>query len=216
MKPENMKLLDLQTGKYLELGEKGFFYGGKTITCPPTKTFNIKNGDHDLTLHIYADTERDYDIECLDDSLCPQFQITIKSNNQKLIGSELGFIDMRFNRAIKQSEPKGILKTLCDKTGAVAYGGRYILMCCRTWITQDKISFELMYGDIFRNKYRKSDALLIQRENLHNFRESVAYYNHYLSSTLLKNRFKGNIFEEYSKQLRNEENKFDELMEKLN
>ena len=36
MKTENMKLLDLQTGKYLELGEEGFFYGGKCIILMDT------------------------------------------------------------------------------------------------------------------------------------------------------------------------------------
>ena len=223
MKEENMKLLDLQTGKYLELGEKGFFYGGKTITCPPTKTFNIRNGDHDLTLHIYADTERDYDIECLDDSCCPQFQITIKSNNQKLIGSESDCIDMRFNRAIKQSEPQGILKTLCDKTGAVVYGGRYVL------VIKD---YNIQIGDLWKNsKYRNTLVACINFKNNIHFKHNISgglesffeeIRNDDNDNIIVRcsqnenSEFLGNIFEEYSKQLRKEENKFDELMEKLN
>ena len=127
MTTQNMKLLDLQTGKYLELGEKGFFYGGKTITCRPTKSFDIQNVG-DMTLHIYADTEKDYDIKCLDDSLCPLFEITLKSNHQKLIGREVRHIDMRFNRVIEQTEPLLELKEICDKTGAVVYGDRYVLL----------------------------------------------------------------------------------------
>ena len=127
MKTENMKLLDLQTGKYLELGEEGFFYGGKTITCPPTKSFDIQNVG-DMILHIYVDTEKNYDIKRLDDSLYPLFEITLKSNNQKLIGREVGHIDMRFNRVIEQTEPPLELKEICEKVGAVVYGGRYVLL----------------------------------------------------------------------------------------
>jgi hypothetical protein len=231
MNTQNMKLLDLETGEYLKLGKEGFFYGGKTITCPPTKSFDIQNVE-DMILHIYADTEKDYDIKRLDDSLCPSFEITCKSNNQKLIGREVGHIDMRFNRVIEQTEPPLELKEICEKVGAVVYGKRYVLLHCETWTTQDKVSVELMHGHIFRRKvknlkyYEDTPIFLIDKETLlklsgikddyitYSF-ETSCYSRQFLSTTLLKSLFKGNIFEEYSKQLRKEENKFDELKELL-
>ena len=194
MKTENMKLLDLQIGKYLELGEKGFFYGGKTITCPPTKSFDIQNVG-DMILHIYADTEKDYDIKCLDDSLCPLFEITLKSNNQKLIGREVGHIDMRFNRVIKQTEPPLELKEICEKTGAVVYGDRYVLL------ENEEC------GNVYSFSWKPFVDYFVDFKNAEgNFSHSTTFYEKNFNSRLL-----GNIFEEYSKQLRNEPNKFDEL-----
>ena len=197
-----MKLLDLQIGKYLELGEKGFFYGGKTITCPPTKSFDIQNVG-DMILHIYADTEKDYDIKCLDDSLCPLFEITLKSNNQKLIGREVGHIDMRFNRVIKQTEPPLELKEICEKTGAVVYGGRYVLLVSNDdWFYANKLC---KLGDIIQFKCAmQSRFVRVVTKNgidfdINKFAVSPTEY------------CLGNIFEEYSNQLRNEPNKFDEL-----
>lgn len=197
MKAENMKLLDLQTGKYLEFGEEGFFYGGKTITCPPTKSFDIQNVKRDMTLHIYADTEKDYDIKRLDDSLCPLFEITCKPNNQKLIGSEIGHIDMRFNRFIEQTEPPLELKEICEKVGAVVYGGRYVLIeneyCGDVLFVKDRFD----YWNEFYSVCKSDGTLTNQR------------LGDWITKVI------GNLFEEYSKQLRKEESKFDELMEKL-
>lgn len=195
METQNMELLDLQTGKYLELGEKGFFYGGKTITCPPTKSFDIQNVDRDMTLHIYADTEKDYDIKCLDDSHSPLFEITLKSNNKKLIGREVRHIDMRFNRVIEQTEPPLELKEVCEKVGAVVYGDRYVLL------ENEEC------GNVYSFSWKSFVDYFVDFKNAEgNFSQSTTFYEQNFNSRLL-----GNIFEEYSKQLRNEPNKFDEL-----
>ena len=174
---QNMKLLDLQEGKYLELGERGFFYGGDTITCPPIKSFIIKGTDR--CFDIYADDIDMYDIRKLNNANTDNdvnsgsariFEITFKSNNQKFVGVPVSNIDDRFNRLFYKTEPQEPLKTLCEKTGAVVYGGRYVL-----FISNERDSYNNWCGD-----------LMISCEEL---------------------------FEEYSKQLRNEPNKFEELTE---
>ena len=214
MKTENMKLLDLQTDKYLELGEKGFFYGGKIITCPPTKSFDIQNVDREMILHIYAYTEKDYDIKCLDDSLCPLFEITLKSNNQKLIGREVGHIDMRFNRVIEQTEPPLELKEICEKTGAIVYGGRYVLLNEIFYIE----GVEHKYSDVFRFYINKKGDYMVDYRAINcqalNCKFDKDNKIIKLGNTkIIKIEYIGNPFEEYSKQLRNEPNKFDELNE---
>jgi hypothetical protein len=238
MKTQNMKLLDLQTGEYLELGKEGFFYGGKTITCPPTKSFDIQNVDRDMTLHIYADTEKDYDIKCLDDSHSPLFEITLKSNNQKLIGREVGHIDMRFNRVIKQTEPPLELKEICKKVGAVVYGGRYILE--RNTMCEYNIIYKITYADCiiaqiprnfeydqhigsdviksepqyFSDKFICKEKDYLQTiKRLHKIEDDTRI--EILQVNNRNNRREVDILKEYLKQLRNEPNKFDELKQYL-
>ena len=104
---QNMKLLDLQTGKYLELG-KHWLYGEK---------------------YIYV-----------------------------FYGRDEGYDDERDGNGYYKSEPQEPLKTLCEEMNAVVYRDRYVL-------------FELGECDDYNS-----------------------------------------IFEEYSKSLRNEPNKFEELM----
>lgn len=225
MKTENMKLLDLQTGKYLELGERGFFYGGKTITYPPTKSFGIQDGNMEMILHIYADTEKDYDIKRLDETLCPLFEITLKSrtygtkgNNQKLIGREVGHFDMRFNRVIEQTEPPLPLKEICEKVGAVVYGGRYVLLTK---------AYNVKAGDLWNSSkyYNVLLACINYKNNIH-FKHnisggSVPFFefirddnNDNLIVRCSQNEdsiFLGNPFEEFAKKEQGLENKFDKL-----
>ena len=211
---QNIKLLDLQTGKYLELGERGFFYGGDTITCPPIESFIIKGSDR--CLNIYADNVHKYDI-CelnnvnIDDGikcLTSAFEITLKSNNQKFVGVPVSNIDDRFNRLFYKTEPQEPLKTLCEKTGAVVYGGRYVLLenekCGNIYCEKNK------WGTVYylnKNIYSFIPCLEFNPQN--DKKQTVARF---FSLDNCQDDLIGNIFEEYSKQLRNEPNKFEELI----
>jgi hypothetical protein len=140
---QNMKLVDLQTSKYLEL-ENDWLYGGRAI--------NISNKN----------------------------------------GSGYYYY--------KQSEPQGILKTICEKIGAVVYGDRYVI--------QKHYKDDLYYGDIVNigfggypiPNYSFSIRVIGGKYVLEDCR-------HFINGKI------GNIFEEYSKSLRGEENRLNELME---
>jgi hypothetical protein len=151
----NMKLLDSQTGKYLELGED-WLYGGEDIIV---NKCSIGYKIYEAIQH--KDSEKFF----MYDEDCP-------------------FTD-------ELQEP---LKTLCENTGAVVYGGRYVLLesegCGNVYSVENK-----RCGDSFYD--------IVDNEGL--FRET--HYNNDEITSI------GNIFEEYSKQLRNEPNKFEELLE---
>ena len=169
MKTENMKLLDLQTGKYLELGEEGFFYGGKCIILMDTLKKEIEES----------------------------FIIAIQN---KLEGIKYDTQSYKYTYSPHKSEPQGILKTLCDKTGAVIYGDRY------AFLGNEEC------GNVFSFLWKSLVDWFFDFQNSEgNFSRIKKSFGEKFES-----RFLGNLFEEYSKQLRKEENKFEELMEKLN
>jgi hypothetical protein len=173
---QNMKLLDLQTGKYLELG-KDWLYGGEYIVI---NTCKIGYSVYEAIQHKDSEKFFKYDKDCL-------------------------FTD-------ELNEP---LKTLCEKTGAVVYGGRYVLI---KTITQNGVCVK--DGDILQNtKYCQYGKILLNT-TLHclpeEFKEMIFYKVKIEGNKCdvdMDCKVIGNIFEEYSKQLRNEPNKFKELME---
>lgn len=238
-----MKLLDLQTGKYLELG-RDWVYGGKDIYVIPTHYLRISKTDHVVKLY-YDDKVEIINCELPDEYKVVngigrlyakgQFSKYIINGKEYDMGYFTGLdsltpINDAINDAKKceKSEPPLELKEICEETSAVVYGGRYVLLSCETWLTKDKISVELIQGHIFRRKlsslkyYEETPIFLIDKETLmklsgikddyttYSF-ETSCYSREFLSTTLLKSLFRGNIFEEYSKQLRNEPNKFDGL-----
>ena len=183
-----MKLLDLQTGKYLEL-EKDWLYGGESIFLP---------------------------------------------NDIQYIRSEYTF---RIEQATsKLPEP---LKTLSAKVGAVIYGRRYALLykvhtfrsnyylppyaslnekeeivigdCTHT----DIYHLIVCYGPmVYNGVLNKPIPMLYAKDQCGSttyYANGTPYVEFVVSGKHQYNTFDGNIFEEYSKQLRNEPNKFDEL-----
>ena len=189
MKPENMKLLDLQTGKYLELG-KDFYYGGGQIILME----NLKNDiEENCKFAIKNVLERN------------DYETSFHANTH----------------AQYKSEPQGILKTLCDKTSAVIYGDRYVLLNGErdTSIHDDNHFYKI--GDVVVNEYNCYGCVTIglcsTEYSYHNNVVDIPELRGNCESGVLCCKFEilGNLFEEYSKQLRKEENKFDELMEQL-
>lgn len=219
---QNTKLLDLQTGKYLELG-KDFWYGGDSIKLNEKKLIrNYQSGVFDKEYSIVSQT------------------------------------------IIEISEPQEPLKTLYEKTGAVVYGGRYVLMesqnitqgigyvMSRHTTYQKNISvgdihlcagsYQIKHIDFNEiDNYTHNRLRFSINEQGQNIIEAIleAKYEPFVFINSTKNNtmsqltfeskrgtaiasvfgqsaimeFLGNIFEEYSKQLRNEPNKFEELME---
>lgn len=177
---QNMKLLDLQTGKYLELG-KDWLYGGEYIVI---NTCKIGYSVYEAIQHKDSEKFFKYDKDCL-------------------------FTD-------ELNEP---LKTLCEKTGAVVYGGRYVLLNeIDVWVYNNDLEPQkIKTGDIVKEKtsYMYNNRLLINvadffldtTENIkttHKIgKKTFSKFDFFAIENIL-----GNIFEEYSKQLRNEPNKF--------
>lgn len=154
MKTENMKLLDLQTGKYLQL-DKDFWFGGNVIILFE----NLKRSTNTYSL--------------LDEvNACARF--------------------------IKQPPTDPIVNEIAGTVGAVVYGGRYVLF------------LDPAMGSAYniKNEYRREEFIDYKCKN-GDFSSGYNFYNNDMMT------FLGNIFEEYSKQLRNEPNKFDELNELL-
>jgi hypothetical protein len=213
MKTENMKLLDLQTGKYLEL-EKDFYYGCNTIMlhCYTKEELTEYKQRDDYNPHYLID-DADYNNP-------EKYHKIIHNGFQEAIDRDTATVRLFTEH---QSEPQGILKTLCDKTGAVVYGGRYVL------VIKD---YNIQIGDLWKNsKYRNTLVACINFKNNIHFKHNISgglesffeeIRNDDNDNIIVRcsqnenSEFLGNIFEEYSKQLRKEENKFDELMEKLN
>jgi len=252
MKTENMKLLDLQTGKYLELG-KDWLYGGEIIevkmdtitqyidktptTIMPREKFNLMQTKFDSFLRHYQ-LESNYgsisnlnnEIYIKDkhsDNILLKVTNSTTSNRALLTLANFCFTNFRYNYVIEKkpqriikykarlhkSEPQGILKTLCDKTGALVYGGRYVLNPNYATIRAVIVNggehgfiyrLESLHQCKITNKCISLDEYLKYRPEL--VYAEKGYTEWYIY---------GNPFEEYSKQLRKEENKFDELMENL-
>lgn len=99
---------------------------------------------------------------------------------------------------LHQSEPQEPLKTLCEETGAVVYSRMYVL-----FLDQEM-------GSVYniKNEYRGEEFIDYKCKN-GDFSSGYNIYNNDIIT------FLGNFFEEYSKQLRNEPSKFDELKEFL-
>jgi len=212
MKEENMKLLDLQTGKYLELG-KDWLYGGVSIYIVPTHYFMFEKSNHIITLYYDDEVE---EIQCeIPDEYKPKNGVATAYIDGKFTKYVINGKEFKCGELLKcgsttpindaklcnKSEPQGILKTLCDKTGAVVYGGRYVLLS----------DYRSGCG------YYSGDVFLIEDRFY-----SIAGHYFLYKGTFNQDKlgdwvhtFVCNLFEEYSKQLRNEENKFDKLIEKL-
>jgi hypothetical protein len=96
-----------------------------------------------------------------------------------------------------------MLKTLCDKTGSVIYGDSYVLI--------EDLGFFDEFDEV-QNESAKTGDIFCSYESVVLFLS-----NGKLKDVGCKCYLAGfyNLFEEYSKQLHNEENKFDKLMEKL-
>ena len=149
---ENMKLFDLQTGKYLEL-DNDWLYGGRAIR--------------------------------------------ILSKNST------GYYYYR------QSEPQEPLKTLCEKTGAVVYGDRYVLFenkeCGNIYCEKNK------WGTVY---YLNKDIYsFIPCPEFNPENDKKATVQMFFSLNKCEDNLISNLFEEYSKSLRGEENGLNKLME---
>ena len=198
---QNMKLLeDLETGKYLELG-KDFLYGGVGILVSKIKL------DFPLPMYLFNAVKSDYDW----------------LNNAQT--QPVNISDIATFETIRDLIPEP-LKTPCEKTGAVVYGGRYVLMNeIDVWVynndlqpkkikTGDVIKEQTSYLDRKYTVINVSDFFLDTTEGIKTTHKlGKKTFSKYDFFAIEKNF--GNIFEEYSKQLRNEPNKFDELIELL-
>ena len=180
---QNMKLLDLETGKYLELGNNDFLYGGKyVIILGQEKTVNIM---------LYKDWGK-----------------VLQYDKQQDI----------------KPHANPIINEIAERVGAVVYGGRYVLMNeIDVWVynndlqpkkikTGDVIKEQTSYLDRKYTVINVSDFFLDTTEGIKTTHKlGKKTFSKYDFFAIEKNF--GNIFEEYSKQLRNEPNKFDELIE---
>lgn len=226
MNTQNMKLLDLETGNYLKLG-KDFYYGGDGIMihCYTEEELTDFEELPDFKPNQYIDYDHNDDTK---------YKKTIKNGFDKA---------MYDGEAVKlwieyKSEPQLELKEICEKVGAVVYGGRYVLMMSFEY--QNK---EIKVGDIITAQTITTSKDSISMKQYANqivcFRGNTAFehsgYN--MGFVICENlkcfgingfwkhrafdyeerklEINFNFFEEYSKQLRNEPNKFDELKELL-
>lgn len=177
MTTQNMKLLDLQTGKYLELG-KEWVYGGEHIIVSKC---NIGYEVYEAIQHNNSEKLYAYDNDYL---------ITEELNEQ--------------------------LKALCEETGAVVYGGRYVLLFSEqdTSIHDDNHCYK--NGDVVSDGRRHGYVAICTASTHYSYHQNVLDIPNFQDSCdagFLSSKYEmlGNIFEEYSKQLRNEPNQFDEL-----
>ena len=188
----NMKLLDLQTCKYLERG-RDFLYGGDRI-------------------HIFSDSKSEL------------------TNDKTPINEaiHIGFYaDCSYIEACFLSEPPLPLKPICEKVGAVVYGGKYVLLMGFAVPKSNKYDKDNYFiGDVASvcvnahgdaNEYRlmilaKCESTLLEWYEVHKFKKQ-GYFCITSEIDTDYSDFFYNAFEEYSKQLRNEPNKFEELKE---
>lgn len=105
-----MKLLDLKTREYLELG-KEWVYGGNFIIIEP---YNIASNIMCFFLECFKDKNS------IEEGMI-FLQKKALQNKQNNISDDV------IMNVLHKSEPQEPLKTLCEKTGAVIYGGRYVL-----------------------------------------------------------------------------------------
>lgn len=225
---QNMKLLDLQTGN-LELG-KEWVYGGKDIYVIPTHYLRISKTDHVVKLY-YDDKVEIINCELPDEYKVVngigrlyakgQFNKYIINGNEYDMGyfTELNSLTpINDAKKCEKSEPPLKLKESCEETGAVVYGARYVLMTK---------NYNIQIGDLWKNSnyYNILVACINYKNNIH-FKHNISggsksafeqIKNDNNDNLIVRcsqnenSEFLGNIFEEYSKQLRNEPNKFDEL-----
>ena len=178
-----MKLLDLQTGKYLEL-EKDFYYGGNGVMIHSytDEELTVYEELPDFTPHQYIS----YDLN--DDT---KYKKTLKNGFDEIIDNDTATVKLWIEY---KSEPPLELKEICEKVGAVVYGGRYVL-----FLDQEM-------GSVYniKNEYRGEEFIDYKCKN-GVFSSGYNIYNNDIIT------FLGNIFEEHSKQLHNEPNKFEEL-----
>ena len=97
MKIQNMKLLDLQTGKYLELG-KDFYYGGDSIIIEP---YNIASNIMSFFFECFKDANS------INEGMI-FLQKKALENKQNNISDDV------IMNVLHQSEPQEPLKTLCE------------------------------------------------------------------------------------------------------
>lgn len=212
-----MKLLDLQTGKYLELGEDWHYCGNRIYLVRYLKecitSFNefLRGQMKTLAEYKEIDGQRNigYELAC-----------KVATSDDECVNNA---VDSQVDSGyVEKSEPQEILKTLCDKTGAVVYGDRYVL------VIKD---YNIQIGDLWKNsKYSNTLVACINFKNNIHFKHNISgglescfeeIRNDNNDNLIVRcsqnenSELLGNIFAEYSKQLRNEENKFAELTEKL-
>jgi hypothetical protein len=208
MKIENMKLLDLQTGKYLELGKDWHYCGNRIYLVGRLKecitSFNEFLRSQMKILDKYKEIDGQGNIS---------YELAFKiatSDDECLNNAVDAQVDSGY---VEKSEPQGILKTLCDKTGAVIYGDRYVLNPNYATIRAVIVNGG-EHGFIYRleslHQCKITNKCISLNEYL-KYRPELVYAEKGYTEWYIY----GNLFEEHSKQLRKEENKFDELMEKL-
>ena len=213
MNTQNMKLLDLETGKYLELG-KDFYYGGDSVYLIERLEGCLKS--HNKWLVSLTDTALKYAHKPNQRNMSYEIAQKVVDNHAK---TENTVVNSQIQSgAIIKSKPPTELKEICEKVGAVVYDGRYVLL------TKD---YNVKAGDLWNSSkyYNVLLACINYKNNIH-FKHnisggSVPFFefirddnNDNLIVRCSQNEdsiFLGNIFEEYSKKLRNEPNKFEEL-----
>jgi len=173
---EEMKLFDIETRKYLELG-KEWLYGGNGILL----------------------------IDIMQKEINESLEIAIVNAMQ---GNEHTLYQYSYGQM--KTHPTGTLKTLCDLTGAVVYGGRYVLN--PHYATMRAVIVDGgEYGKIYRieSLYKcKIQNYVISGDEYLKYRPELVY----TESGYTEFYIYGNPFEEYSKSLRNEENKLEEIL----
>ena len=143
------------------------------------------------------------------------------------------------NLAIKQSTPTDpVLAKLCELTGAKMYGD-YIVLSCFTGIGETLADY-IVYtqGDVYKILMQQ-DKLIEQRNHVDYIDGKITdspltvmigfynghhdligdgdgYYRDIRSGDISILEYLNNAFEEYSKHLRSEENKFEEIKQLLN
>ena len=175
-----MKLFDIETGKYLELG-KDWLYGGNGILL----------------------------IDIMQKELNESFEIAIANAMQ---GNEHALYQYSYGQM--KTEPTGTLKTLCDLTGAVVYGGRYVLL---------QSSGNKTVGDVIKHNPKRTQFDQLPKIYHTNKEvceilskdfvlcEEMGYRSEYVDPDYHCETI-CNAFEEYYKSLRNEENKLKEII----
>ena len=236
MKTENVKLLDLQTGKYLELG-KDFEYGGsyiRRIDCEKEIYCSINNQYNELTTilqNYFSNKQLSVSESCYIDNLKKGTQLEANANVDRFLQNELFCVKQK-------PHINPLINNVAEKIGAVIYGGKYVLL-----MTFKYLNKEIKVGDIITAKTltTSKDCISIKQHTnqIVCFRNNTAFeHDGYNMGFVICENLKcfgingfwkhrafdyeerqldiiGNIFEEHSRQLRKEENKFDELMEKL-
>jgi hypothetical protein len=158
-----------------------------------------------------------------------------------MISLDENYIDnykIPYDKYIKQSTPSDpILAKLCELTGAKMYGDYVVLREKKCYAPNKELEAVFVKdGDILRlpsfNNLGQSQTIIVNTEyiiqpnkQLELYSEGTQYvrgrsyrgekYNEYFYPKQEQHRL-GNIFQEYSKFLRGEENKFEEVKKILN